>query len=400
MKMNKLISALLALTLTLPVCACSFAESDTVTLAELKATAPESVSFTIGGEVYDAPVILPEADEISLLLCKHTAFDTSDLREKYPWTKGTSSLERKADSYSHFAGSPEINYNVGTWSDLYGKTDVSTRQTLPIGETPPENTLTTDDVLKLVQARVAEFGGDPSVDLRVWRATAMSGLYRMKMSQYTSPDGKVSFRMPAIDPEQPIENASMGAWNVSIAQYIGGMPILPGIYFPEEERDYVHLFDYVCGAMIYILNKDVMQMSACTAEVVNTLAADLPLAPFQMVADAIQQRIDEGWLQSVYRITLGYTPVPVRGEAFISHDPGSDGAPNAAARCVLVPTWNVEGYDLKDRSTREMMGYTAPDRQTVLHVDPSQSYRYEVRFDAQTGEPLKYYEYSLEGNAQ
>lgn len=193
------------------VCACSLPEGDTVALAELKATAPENVSFTIDGEAYDAPVVLPEAEEIPLLLCKHTAFDTSDLRQKYPCSKETSSLEREADSYSNFAGSPQINYNVGTWNDLYGKTDVSTRQTLPSGETPPENTLTPDDVLKLVQARVTEFGGNPSVDLRVWRATAMSGLYRMKMSQYTSPDGKVSFHMPTIDPQKPIENASTGA---------------------------------------------------------------------------------------------------------------------------------------------------------------------------------------------
>ena len=38
--MKKLISALLALILTLSVCACSFAEGSAVTLAELKATAP------------------------------------------------------------------------------------------------------------------------------------------------------------------------------------------------------------------------------------------------------------------------------------------------------------------------------------------------------------------------
>ena len=53
--MRKLISALLALTLTLSVCACSLAEGDAVTLAELKAQAPERLQMTVTTDAGNTP---------------------------------------------------------------------------------------------------------------------------------------------------------------------------------------------------------------------------------------------------------------------------------------------------------------------------------------------------------
>ncbi|MDD3409333.1 MAG: hypothetical protein PHY12_00840 [Eubacteriales bacterium] len=402
--MKKLISAILVLTLTLSICACSFAEGDTVTLAELKATAPESVSFTIGGEVYDAPVILPEADEISLLLCKHQTYDTSRLREKYPYTSKPDRYEREADALYNYDGAPNISYDVGSRIERYGRTDTSARYVLPLDATPPEVELTPDDAASIVRDRMIEFGGDPSIDLRVWCAVAMSGRCYVKWGRYTSPDGKVGFRMPVADPENPVKNGSVGAWDIQLAQYVNGAPIFPYSYFPTAESYrggagsepgmFYETFDI--SSSIYILNENQMAMNGSAAIVENTLVFDYPLASFQTLVHNIQQRIDEGQLQSVYSITLGYMAVPVKGEDFQYYAE----RPNTDARFVLVPTWNVVGYDLKDRSSREGYGYSVPDREAVLQAGPAVSSYYEVRFDAQTGKALTYYQFNLEDYAQ
>lgn len=399
--MKKLISVILALTLTLFVGACSLAEGGTVTLAELKATAPESVSFTIGSETYEAPVILPEADEISLLLCKHQTYDTSHLREKYPYTSKPDRYEREADAMYNYDGAPNISYDVGSRIERYGRTDTSARYVLPLGATPPEVELTPDDAGKIVRDRMVEFGGDPSIDLRVWCAVAMSGRCYVKWVRYESPDGKVGFRMPVADPDNPVKNGSVGAWNIQLAQYMNGAPIFPYSYFPTAESYrggagsepgmFYETFDI--SSSIYILNENQMAMGASAVVATDTLISDCSLASFETVVSNIQQRIDEGQLQSVYSLTLGYMAVPVKGENFDYYSE----RPNTDARFVLVPTWNVVGYDLKDRSSREGYGYSVPDREAVLQAGPASSSYYEVRFDAQTGKALTYYQFDLEG---
>ena len=405
MKMKKLISALLALSMALSVCACSFAEGSTVTLAELKATAPESVSFTIGSEVYDAPVVLPEAEEIPLLVCQYQTFDTTNLREKYLYEKERESFARQADAFYNYEGSPMVSYDMGSFYARHGRTDVSARYALPMGETPPEIDLTPDDLAQFVLDRMVEFGGDSATDLRVWRSVAWSGKCYVKMVKYTSPDGKVIFRMPAADPKKPVKNGSKGAWDVQFAQYVHGAPIFPYTYWPTAESRRggagtelgMYYVMIAFSSSIYFVDENLMGMGAAAANVTDTLLFDTPLASFQTIMDAIQKRIDEEQLQSVFRITLGYTPVPVKGEPF---SPVFNERPNADARYVLVPTWNVEGYDLKDRSSREGYGYTAPSREEAYQAASVDSSYFELRFDAQTGELLKYYEYDLEGFAK
>ena len=405
--MKKLISTFLALILTLSICACSFAESNTVTFSELKVQAPESVSFTIGGEVYDAPVILPEAEEIPLLVCKHQTFDTANLWETYPFTAAKDRISLVANAFYNYDGSPAVSYFVGTAREMSGKTDVSARYALARGETPPEIDLSPDDLARLVLDRMVEFGGDPATDLRVWQEVAWSGRCYTKWVKYTSPDGKVSFRMPAADPQKPVKGSSRGAWQVQFAQYVNGVPIFPYSYWPTADSHHGGdaplmrmTYDMLqFTSSIYYVDDSIMSMWGGVAEIMDTLLADTPLVPFQTILNGIQKRIDEEQLQSVFRIELGYTLVPVKGDHYFDVEHYSD-RPNTDARYVLLPTWNVAGYDLKDRICREGYGYTAPTRDEAYQAYCVNASAFELRFDAQTGELVQQQEFDLEGFAK
>lgn len=393
--MKKLIAFMLAL--ALGAGALAGASAETVTLAELKAQAPERLQMTVttdAGEALtvDAPVILPDADALPILQAKYMLMDTSDLREKYPIEKGTPSYVREADAAYNFVGSPLISYYVGSADALDGKTDYSTRAVLARGETPPENDMTLDQVLAIVYDRIAEFGGDPSVDLRVYRANAMSGLYRMKMVKVEDAESGVSYKMPAIDPEKPIKKQSKGIWDVRLTQYFHDVPVFPTIYDPGNEASLnwpYPVMGYVC-----VLDESAMSMLFSCCVETGVLVDDAPLAPFAEVERAIAERMQAGQLKSVYRVSLGYAVKIAKGDSFFG---GKDSYFNTDARFVLTPVWQICGYDLKDRDHRYFQGFTEPSEQEVMQ---SLDGDFELWIDATTAQSVMSYEYDLEANVQ
>ena len=80
--MKKRIAGFLALMVALSVCASSLAEGDTFTLPELRAQAPERLQMTVstatGTVTVDAPVILPKAEALPVLLCRSQRFRFED----------------------------------------------------------------------------------------------------------------------------------------------------------------------------------------------------------------------------------------------------------------------------------------------------------------------------------
>ena len=400
-KPNKPLSAILALMiilmLSLSVCACSFAEGNTVTLAELKAQAPERLQMTVTTDAgntitVDAPVILPNADTIPTLLAKRATFNTANLEEHYPLEKGLPAYVRQASSAYDYDGSPSIGYCTGKASDLDGKTDYSMRAVLAPSETPPENDLTLEQVRQLVYDSIAEFDGDTTADLRVYRVNAMSGLYRIKMVTFEDKEAGVRYRMPEIDPSKPIKGASKGMWNVRLTQYFHGIPVFPSDYNITEDK-----FDgwpYPIIAQVRIMDESAMDvlLSYCAEE--SVLLPDTALASFDKVQESIRARLQSGQLKSVYQVSLGYAVTLVKGDSFLIK-PENDY--NMDARFVLIPVWQVCGYDLKDRSHRYFQGFTEPDELTVMQSLDSD---FELWLDATTAQPVSSAEYDGEVDAQ
>ena len=395
--MKRLIAFLWIALLSVGISTSACAEA--VTLAELKMQVPERMQMTVttdAGETVtvDAPIVLPDADTLPILQAKYMLFDTTDLREKYPIEKGTPSYVRGADAAYNFTGSPLISYYVGSDTDLHGKTDYSTRAILSPSETPSENDWTLDQIVQLVYDRIVEFGGDSSVDLRVYRANAMSGLYRMKMVKVETGESGVSYKMPSIDKTKPIASKGKGIWDVWLTQYFHNIPVFPTAYFTGEHSESSYTWPYPVMGYVNLLDEDTMSMLFSCCVETGVIQNDTMLAPFQKVEQAIRERIQSGQLKSVYQVSLGYAVRLVKGDSFFSD---TENTFNANARFVLSPVWQICGYDLKDREHRYFQGFTEPDEMTVmqnLYGD------YELWLDAQTVQPMTNDEYDLEGNMQ
>ena len=217
--MKKLISALFALTMALSVCACSFAEGDTVTLAELKAQAPERLQMTVTTDAgntitVDAPVILPDTDTLPVLQCENWHFDAVKA------ARDDDVYQAKACWGDHFIlCSKESQKNL-----LSGKTDSTDRYALPLGSTPPENDLTLEQAMAFIMRHNELCGGDPNVDLRPTRVAAMSGLCKMDSRKVTA--GGVSFGMIVANPDKPVKGKEKGCWYIEPEQYIHGVRII------------------------------------------------------------------------------------------------------------------------------------------------------------------------------
>lgn len=295
---------------------------------------------------------------------------------------------RIADAAWNYKGSPLISYYVGKGSALYGKTDYSTRPWLPLGETPPENDFTVDQVMRLVHSRITEFDGDAAADIRPYRVAARGGLYRMKMVKVTDTESGVSFRTPDIDPDKPIKKSSKGIWTLQLTQHMHGAQVFPDSYEYGSENEADKRWPAPVWGNMNIMDESLMNLNLGFLSEQRVLQEDTPLLSFSEIQRAIEQRVQSGQLKSVYRLTLGYSVVLAEGDS----DADELGEYNMDARYVLIPTWQVCGYDLKDRGHRSFQAYTEPDEQTVMQ---DMNGAFEVRFDATTGEPLTYFEYAL-----
>lgn len=370
---------------------------EAVTLAELKVQAPQRLEMAVttdGGETVtvDAPVLLPSADAMPIVQAEYMLMDTTRLREKYPLEQGMPSYVRIADAAYNFAGSPVISYYVGSASAIDGKTDYSTRAVLAPGETPPESDWTLDQIVQLVYARITEFGGDPTVDLRVYRANAMSGLYRMKMVPFENKEAGVSFPMPDIDRDQPIKKQSKGIWDVRLTQYFHNIPVFPTCYRASGEGD--DGWPYPVMGYLRVLDESNMSMLFSCCVETGVIREDTALAPFAQVERAIRERIRSGQLQSVYQVELGYMVRLAKGDSFLVEPESSF---NTNARFVLTPLWQICGYDLKDRDRRYFQGFTAPSEQEIMQ---SLDGDFQLWLDAATAQPITGYEYDREANGQ
>ena len=396
--MKKRIAGFLALVLTLCVCGGALAGGDTFTLAELKAQAPERLQMTVatatGGTItVDAPVILPDADALPVLLCKSQLFESARAHEFFFPDKKS----RQSATYKQFGDSQATDahpfLNLVKESAPYllkGKTDTTCRSPLAMGETPSGNDFTLEQAVELILRYNAAFGGNPDVDLRPTQAVAMSGLCKMKSAKVTNEATGVSFRAPVADPERPVKGKEKGLWLISLSQYLHGVRVIDD----SNRRYFVSGYypPYPTKNKSYVMDEENFRAFLSYLSEEGTLTDDYPLAGWDAVEGSIRALIEQGKLKSVYQVELVYLVKMLRAD----HEAFRQGKfrQQDAFHCdfALVPVWEIKGWNLYEANEKYFATGTSPDRETILMNNFGQDFQqedYVLRLNADTATPFE-----------
>ncbi len=342
--MKRMLIVLLSLLLVSAAALPAMAEENLVTYAELKAQAPQRLQMTVTSDAgytieVDAPVILPEAEHLPVLLCKNWHFEGE-----------------RSDCIYQPKGSQDL---------LYGQTDRTDRYPLPMGATPPENDFTLEQAMALIMENNQRFGGDPTVDLRVNRVAAMSGLCKTKSAKVTDESTGVSYRAIVADPEKPVKGKEKGVWFIETAQYLRGARVLPegsngiipldGIWHPDTNTS----ANTIMNAENYALLFDYLREE-------SVLTDDVRLADWSMVENSIRELIRQDKLKSVYQVELVYIVKTTRATNELWAREGLTEEYVENDTYVLVPGWEIKGYGMNDRNADRFVESVSPDRETVL----------------------------------
>ena len=374
--MKKLISVILALIMALSVYTCSLGEGvtsnifedDSITLAELKAQAPERLQMTVttdaGNTVtVDAPIVLPDTDTLPVLQCESWHFD----------------MEKQAQE-----GQRESQPNL-----LFGKTDSTDRYVLPMGSTPPENDMTLEQVMAFIMQYNEVCDGYPNVDLRLTGAATMSGLCGMSSRNVT--DGGASFGMIVADPDKPIKGKEKGCWYIEPEQYFHGVRVIDEknqhhyVASDAWQADPTYSFGTIMDDKNYMLVLRYLQEK-------QTLADDYRLADWSTVESTIRDLIARDKLKSVYQVELVYIvkTLPTVTEKWKAGELTEDDFINMTY--VLVPAWEIKGRRLGRDNADYFMSSDEPSRETVLMDGLGSDYipeRYTLRLQADTAAVLE-----------
>ncbi len=389
--------------LSVMLCSVCFASpvaiAEQVTLAELKRQTPERLQIEIttnAGETVavDAPIFLPDADTMPLVLVQRATFNTLDLHKVYPLPTGRERYYYEGSKY-YVREICEILsiHQEEKENKIYGKTDYSRRYALPAGSLPPENDATVEEIMAFIEENVQRFQCDEPLDLRVEEAVAMSGLCEMKKEKVSDGNG-VSWTEIIPDPAKPLKKGTKGIWSLKLAQFMYGAKIMDaylpfGSYQPPSRPNEWQTPIFLNAD--YLDDKN-LNIGIMAVKEIKRLEEDVALRSYNDVVAILQDRIRAGKLKSIYALQLAYSVRIVKGDAFWTEKNGGD--LRMDTRFVLVPEWQILGFDEKDAATAKSVGLEQPSKEAIL--DPANhsrySLRYELRMDATTGEFILDYE--------
>ena len=366
------------------------AYAETVSINELRAQTPQRLQMTVTTDAgdtvtVDAPITLPDGDTLPVIVVKQATFDKTDLRMVYPLP---SFFDRNAIAATVWSDGPGA-----TFLDLYqeqknnrinGKVDSTGRASLPQRSTPPENDVTVADVMTFIQDNIRHFHCDTEPDLRVAKATAKSGLYQMK--RVKTPEGWTEY---AINEKKPVAKAPKGIWHLSLAQYFYGAQVfehyLPyGSYLvnqPENPNSWYSPFHFYVDYM----DTENLNIALAPAKPIGLFLKEAALLSYGDMVNCLAERIRSGKLKSVYALTLGYSVRIAKGDVYWADSPTQK---PSDTRFVLVPEWQILGFDEKNAADTKSVGLTEPTRDMVLEPETYSRYclTYELRMDASTGQ--------------
>lgn len=319
-----------------------------------------------------------------VIVVKRATFDKTDLRTVYPLPSFFDRNTIAATVWNDGPGAMYLDlYQEQKNNRIRGKMDSTGRASLPQGSTPPENDVTVADIMTFIQDNIRRFHCDAEPDLRMVKATAKTGLYQMK--RVKTPEGWTEY---AINEKKPVAKAPKGIWNLSLAQYFYGAKVFEN-YLPYGSTFAgrpVNLNEWYSPLDFYVdyMDADNFNIMLALVKPIGLYQADSALLSYEDLADRLAGRIRSGKLKSVYALTLGYSVRIAKGDTFWVGDFASF---NPDTRFVLVPEWQILGFDEKNATDAKFVGLTEPTREMVLEPETYSRYglRYELRMDASTG---------------
>ena len=307
---------------------------ETVSISELKATAPERWICEIqteqrGTVTIDAPVHIPDVDAVPLLMVSEAPF---------------------------------IYELAGDESFLIGKADVRKREEILDPDRFSEIGYPPEDLLDFMQEKLSSHSVT-DVELVLYRATALGSMYYVKQGK--TYNKKYSFPCSVADTTKPWKHDTTRGYSITATHKIAGMPVfLSGTIYPVNS-DHTH-------SWLYYIDKDHYSIGLNTITVAETLSPDVHLLPFIALLEILSERIRNGNLHAVLEINLGYYIL-------------DQNLVNQTSETVwqLIPVWQIRGYDTSLDQLLEgiLSTYSEEDR---IKYDPECVY--SIYINALTGE--------------
>lgn len=366
-KMSVLICTLLVIAMAAGVFVLCMPISRAETFSQMKASIPETVTFTIDGEEVEVPVILPDVDELPIGYLCPLKVDKEKMQDLF----GNTVAQIDTGRLILEVGEPFAKHGGAA---VYLESGIA-----PLVDAAPERA-------GQLFLEIVEQSGLP-LAYKVEKTLARSGGFEKKEVEVSlvgkeeetklarEEDVYPSFTHNVPDLSKPIAGKEAGTYEAIMVQTANGVPIhitaspngnggflgpYPSLYL-RNENDYYFRIVYTqqpCGA-----------------------GEEPQLALFETLVQNIQARIDEGWLRAVDSLELCYAQTfrLVNGKKV----PAKDADENKPFG-VLVPAWKVNGYDRIHLGDRISEGFEDPTPfERYIQIPPK---GYHVTYDATTGE--------------
>ena len=307
---------------------------ETVSILELRATAPDrwicGIQINDGKTVtIDAPVHIPDVEAVPLLMVSEAPF---------------------------------IYELAGDESFIVGKADVRRREEILDPNRFSEIGYPPEDLLDFMQEKLSSHGVT-DIELVLYRTAALGPMCHVKQGK--TYNKKYSFPCSVADTEKPWKNDTTRGYEITATHRVAGMPVfLSGTVYPVDS-DHTR-------SWLYYIDKDHYSIGLNTITMEETLSPDEQLLSFDALLEILTERINNGNLQAVLEINLGYY---ILDENLVNQ---------TSETCwQLVPVWQIRGYDtfLDQQLEGILSTYSEEER---IRYDPEMVY--SIYINALTGE--------------
>lgn len=346
-------------------------------LQRLRAASPDQLSFVIDGAKVDVPLLFPRGEALPLLYGNGYEPDPHELKKQF----GTHM------SHIHRA---YINLDYD-----FEPPPSDTAIAFVQGDMPQNNTLSPKAPRRRFKKLLAEI--DLPFGFRIDKVLQTSAAYCFRDKEIHFPGKAQQARrygyhgssawFQELDCTRSVLGHTKGYYWLLGTETIGGVPLW-GNYINDDSRNIYEFEDvhYAIpdGGTAWLRMQSERNFDLLLGGLVEPVAMvmdDTPLAPLDELLSVVAHGIDSGEIRSIDSIELGYS-LALRLDHGKPLDPHITMPENPAY--MIVPTWRVNGYTLKDGWKRLSSGLTEPtswERHCTYDLD------YELRFNAITMRP-------------
>ena len=275
------------------------------------------------------------------------------------------------------AADDRFDFQEGSNKDLYGKTDVYVRPKIYNPAEFPDIDISVDDVMRFIRQKLDSEGLE-NVDTFPYRVISLGPLCKTKSQRWTNSDGKVSFPIIVADPEKPWKNNDTRGWQLHLTQRIKGIPVfVTGFVISGNSVESVATMGYT-----NFINENLYMLWMFTVQPTETISPDTELLSRDALFDILKGRARDGRLQIVHELSLGYYCIDQETARKL------DVAPDQDFEYMLLPVWQIHGYDT---ILDPILDSCIPDLpfEEEVRFDPDGIFY--LLLDARTGKVINYY---------